>query len=78
MLNCIDFMKIEEKSIMQMQISMHLAQELLSYFELRDYESRAPNRATVCFYKKFWFKKKFLKPRSKLAEVGGNWSKIGF
>ena len=49
MLNCIDFMKIEEKSIMQMQISMHLAQELLSYFELRDYESRAPDCTTVCF-----------------------------
>ena len=54
MLNCINFMKIEEKYIMQPQISMHLAQELLSYFELRNYESKAPNRTTVCFYKKFW------------------------
>ena len=54
MLNCINFMEIEEKSIMQLQISMHLAQELLSYFELSYNGYRAPNRTTVCFYKKFW------------------------
>ena len=54
MLNCIDFMKIEKKSSVQLQISMHLAQEPLSYFQLGYFESRAPNGTQVCFYKKFW------------------------
>ena len=57
MLNCINFMKIEEKSIMQPQISMRLAQKLLSYLELRNYESKAPIAPQFAFTRSFGFKK---------------------
>ena len=66
-------MEIDEKSIVELQISMNLAQELLSYIELGYNGYRAPNRTTVCFYKKFWLKKKFIKHRSRSAEIGGSW-----
>ena len=72
-------MKIDEKSISELQISMNLGQELLSYIELGYNGYRAPNCTAVCFTRSFGCKKKvFIKYRSELVEVGRNWSKKEF
>ena len=46
--------EIRHKSFRNLQKILKLAQELLHYFTFSHFGYRAPNRTTVCFYKKFW------------------------
>ena len=64
----------DEKSSVELQISMNLAQELLSYIELGYNGYRAPNGPTKVLY----IKTVFFSKESTLAEIGRNWQKNGF
>ena len=79
MLKSINFMKIDKKSIVKLQIYKNFTQELLSYFELRYCKYRATNCNKMGFYNNIWhFKRVFKEYMSKLAQVGGNWLKLRF
>ena len=52
-------MEIDEKSIVELQISMNLAQEFLSYFKLGYMDIEHQIAPPFAFKRSFGFKKKF-------------------
>ena len=77
--NCINSKKLRHKSFKNFQKISKLVQKPLNQIKNKDFGCRATNGNPTCIKKKSCvFPKESTWHRSKLAQVGANWSKLDF